>query len=65
MGNRQRDLNTAPTQCHVSVPKATLENRHRDSPVPQEKRGSKVRLKELSTRYSVDNIGDRGRSAAM
>jgi len=34
MRNRQRDLNTALTLCHVSVLKGSLENGHRDGSIP-------------------------------
>jgi hypothetical protein len=63
MQTRQSDLNTALILCHVCVYRGTRENWHCDGCTLLENDRNTVFRKELSTRYSVDNIGDRGDSA--
>jgi len=62
MQTRQRDLNTALILCHVCVARATRGNRRRDGRTRLKHYRNTVCRKELSTRYSVDNIGDRDSS---
>jgi len=65
MQTRQRDLNTALILCHVCVARATRRNRRRDGRTRLKHYRNTVCRKELSTRYSVDNIGDRDSSTPL